>query len=511
MPTPRELALQAAQAPGAYVPQSLKEAEQEFERLMRSGLSEDEAFASIEARVDPPAGPTFTSQLGSNLYDMGAGALEAVKSFNGARAIYDPKGIAESYMGVASGMKDTLTRGMQKAREAEGFWETAGRTLAIPLDMAGLPVSRAADSIVAGNTGAGMADALTAVGGALSANNPAGAGRVAGKVAGKVTPTRLQKPLLGAAGQARTAIDARFGTPKPPPPLPGALAQLDALVQAPGLAKATRKYNALAEQTSADAARLLAEKLAARDAAAAGAFGSELLPPRLNAAAQTFAREVAPEPAAVTQAKAATRARIGQQRVADVDRTVAQADAVRAREQQLAALNERLTRGDAAGIDRLRRNLGTAQDTRLGTQVARADGVRRGAGATLDTLGLTREQALRDLKRSLDMREAAASHYAAPRQAADIERGLQIRLAEHAQSEVARLQQAVAEAGSLLHVDPNSALRRGGRVTSNSFAPPGWRAASLASTQRALAEAEARLAAIQAQAAGLPLSILPLP
>jgi hypothetical protein len=170
-------------------------------------------------------------------------------------------------------------------------------------------------------------------------------------------------------------------------------------------------------------------------------------------------------------ARSTVKERIGQQRVADVDRTVAQADAVRAREQQLAALNERLTRGQAAGLDRLRRNLGTAQDTRLGTQVARADGLRQ---------------------------QPPKSRYRVP-DALQVASKLDERLrAQNADRSFA--QRATGEG------DP---LRRA--VAALADATAAVETAKRAGTPAQLAIAERRLAAIQAQAAGLPLSILPLP
>ncbi len=436
MPTPRELALQAAQSPGAYVPRSEQEAEQEFERLVRSGLSEDEAFSSITRRLTPEStggavvrhGMDALSQFGSNV----AGALAGIPaSLPGVSALTDAWGDLQA---TRDGGMDAARR--RQVERGQALWNQTGGRLGRGdvagavrgvAELGGIPADRMEDAVAGGRWGELAGDAAFA--GVLA--KPGVLAKV--PIAGRALP-RLQQAANQVGKMGRTTAA----------PWEVRIAELDAA------GKAHRaKLPQVFQQIEADT--LLQKHLRRGESAFTAARMDEFL--QKDAARSTV------------------KERIGQQRVADVDRTVAQADAVRAREQQLAALNERLTRGQAAGIDRLRRNLGTAQDTRLGTQVARADGLRQ---------------------------QPPKSRYRVP-DALQVASKLDERLrAQNADRSFA--QRATGEGDH---------LRRA--VAALTDATAAVETAKRAGTPAQLAIAERRLAAIQAQAAGLPLSILPLP
>ena len=129
MPTPQEkyLAHLRAGDGGGYVPKNAKDAEAEFERLTQLGMPELEAEALIVKRLRPGADNVgFGTHVYNNAAGLVGGVADAAQKFNGFRMVTDPAGYARDLGSAAGGMRDTLTRGMEKAREAEGLERAGG-------------------------------------------------------------------------------------------------------------------------------------------------------------------------------------------------------------------------------------------------------------------------------------------------------------------------------------------------------------------------------------------------
>jgi hypothetical protein len=399
--------------PGAFVPRNEQEAEDEFARLVAGGLSEQEAEQSIVSRVKGEADTRmgFVNRLATNVGDIASGLKDVATTFNPYQVFAHPVETGEALVGVGGGMADTLTKGLQKAKETwpQSKVEAAGRFAAAPLDALGLPISRSAEAFAAGDPGAGLADALTSVALALPA----------GKLASAAIPGRagvaLRAPVGSLKGLAKGVRHPVKGVQSAYSGVKGDLAQDAAFQKYRGASAALPEKLSVWEQE-------LGAGRAARAGEAAG------LPDDILLAKQVAQHEGG------TWARGTAHAA----RQAELEAMSPGIDSV------LKALEKQ------PGRYQLQTKLGAAQDARLGTQVARADAARSvqtPVSAHDATRPIPPQPDPLQLQQALTAREAKLTKAAEAVRKPDVQRGLDVARAggEAASMDqlTMRLQQAV--------------------------------------------------------------------